>query len=219
MFLSLFKESLPSLLTGLAVTLKLAIFSIIIACVIGVIIGLLGISKNKILRGISTVYTYLIRGTPLIVQGLFLYFGLGALFAMRFDPIKAGILVLSLNAGAYLSEIFRGGILAVDNGQMEAARSLGLNYPKAMVLIVLPQAFKIMIPSILNQFIITVKDTSILSVIGIRELTQSGQIIIARNYKTFELYAMVALMYLILITVLSLISKLVEKKLSYGIKA
>ncbi|MBD7910706.1 MULTISPECIES: amino acid ABC transporter permease [Clostridium] len=215
-FLELLKDSMPSLLDGLLVTVKISVVSLIFAVIIGLVFGIFTISKSKILKAIASVYIFIIRGTPLIVQALFLYFGVGQLLGIRFDPELAGIIVLSLNAGAYMAEIFRGGIMAVDPGQMEAARSLGFNYFKSMRKIILPQAIKVMIPSIINQFIVTIKDTSILTVISIRELTQSGQIIIAQNFKPFQMYAIIAVMYFILITALTIVSKYIERKLSYG---
>ncbi|AJG99704.1 amino acid ABC transporter permease [Clostridium beijerinckii] len=214
----LLKDSLPSLLSGLSVTIEVAVISLILAVIFGIILGIFSISTSKILKCISTIYIYIVRGTPLMVQALFLYFGVGQAFGIRFDPIVAGVITLTVNATAYMAEIFRGGIQAVDNGQMEAARSLGLNYSKAMRKVILPQAVKIMIPSILNQFIVTLKDTSILTVISIRELTSSGQIIIARNFKALQMYAIVACMYFIVITVLTLISSYIERKISYGNK-
>lgn len=213
-FIELFQKSLPSLMSGLGMTIKMAIFALIIASIAGIIFGLMSISKSKILRGISIVYIYIVRGTPLMIQAMFVYLGLGQALNVRFDPVVAGIVILGFNSGAYLSEIFRGGIEAVDKGQMEAARSLGLSSTKAMIKVVLPQAIKIMIPSILNQFIIAIKDTSILSVIGIRELMQSGQIIVGTTFKAFEIYGIVAIMYLIVITILTLISKQVERRLA-----
>lgn len=212
--MELLKESLPSLISGLGMTIKIAVIALIIATVVGLIFGLMNISKSKILKGIATIYIYIVRGTPLMIQAVFIYFGVGQALGARFDPVVAGILVLGFNAGAYLSEIFRSGIEAVDKGQMEAARSLGLSNSKAMIKVVLPQAVKIMVPSILNQFIIAIKDTSILSVIGIRELMQSGQIIVGTTYKSFEIYGVVAVMYFILITILTLISKQVERRLA-----
>ena len=124
------------------------------------------------------------------------------------------ILVLCLNAGAYLSEIFRSGIAAVNKGQMEAARSLGLPYGVAMRKIILPQAIRIVIPSVLNQFIITLKDTSILSVIGCGELMRQGQLIVSRNYQSFQTYAIVAVMYYVVVIVLTKAFQLVERRLS-----
>ncbi|SCI11994.1 MULTISPECIES: amino acid ABC transporter permease [unclassified Romboutsia] len=212
--LELLKKSLPSLLSGLGVTVKIAFFAIIIACVIGLIFGILSISKYKIISGIAFIYTTIIRGTPLMIQAMFIFFGLGQFLGIRFNPVSAGIWILALNSGAYLSEIFRGGIQAVDIGQMEAARSLGMPTSMAMRKVILPQAIKIMIPSLMNQFIIAIKDTSILSVISIRELMQSGQIIVGTTYKAFEIYGIVAIMYLVLITLLMWASKLVERRLA-----
>jgi len=216
--LGLLKDSFPSLLSGLGVTIEIAVISLILAVVLGIILGIFSISSSKILKGIATVYIYIVRGTPLMIQALFLFFGVGQAFGIRFDPMVAAIITLTINASAYMAEIFRGGIQAIDNGQMEAARSLGLSYSKTMRKVILPQAVKIMIPSILNQFIVTLKDTSILSVISIRELTATGQIIIARNYKALQMYAIVACMYFILITVLTLVSSYIERKISYGNK-
>ena len=214
----LFKDSLPSLLSGLSVTIELAVISLILAVILGIILGIFSISTSKVLKGIATTYIYIIRGTPLMIQALFLYFGLGQALNIQFDPILAGIITLTANASAYMAEIFRGGIQAVDKGQMEAARCLGLGYSKAMVKVILPQAVKIMIPSMLNQFIVTLKDTSILTVISVRELTESGKIIIARNYMALQMYAIVACMYFIIITALTLVSSYIERRSSRGNK-
>ena len=214
----LLKDSFPSLLSGLGVTIEIAVISLILAVILGIVLGIFSISTSKILKSIATTYIYIVRGTPLMVQALFLYFGVGQALGIRFDPMVAGIITLTVNASAYMAEIFRGGIQAVDHGQMEAARSLGLSYSKAMRKVVLPQAVKIMIPSILNQFIVTLKDTSILTVISIRELTSAGQIIIARHFKSLEMYAIVACMYFIVITLLTLASRYIERRLGNGNK-
>lgn len=217
-FFDILIKNLPSFLSGLLVTVQIAFFALILASIIGLVFGLMSISKNKVLRLISTVYIFIVRGTPLMIQGMFVYFGVGQLLGLRFDAVTAGIVILAFNAGAYLSEIFRSGIEAVDKGQMEAARSLGLSQSKAMVKVVLPQAIKIMIPSIMNQFIIAIKDTSILTVIGIRELVQSGKIIVATNFKAFEVYGIVALFYLVIIGLLMIASNAVERGLAYDNK-
>ena len=214
----LLKSSFPSLLSGLWVTIEIAVISLILAVIFGIVLGIFSISTSKILKSIATIYIYIVRGTPLMVQALFLYFGVGQALGIRFDPMLAGIITLTVNATAYMAEIFRGGIQAVDHGQMEAARSLGLSYSKAMRKVVLPQAVKIMVPSILNQFIVTLKDTSILTVISIRELTSAGQIIIARNFKSLEMYAIVACMYFVVITLLTLASRYIERRLGNGNK-
>lgn len=209
--LELFKQSLPSILSGLKITLELSIISLLTASLLGLIFGLMMITKSKALKVIATIYIDLVRGTPLIVQAFFIYFGLPSAFNFKLSAFLAGIIALSLNSGAYMAEIFRAGILAVDKGQMEAARSLGLSYPKAMIKVILPQAIRKMIPAIINQFIIAIKDTSLLSVIGIRELTQSGEIIIASNYRAFEIWGMVAIFYLALIMLLSTFSRRIER--------
>jgi glutamine transport system permease protein len=210
----LLSASLPSLMQGISVTIKIAAISLIAATFIGLVVGIINIGHNKILKPIAVFYISLIRGTPIIVQAFFLYFGIPSIANIKIQAFTAGIIVMTLNAGAYMAEIFRGGIQAVDKGQMEAARSLGLPYNKAMIKVVLPQAVRKMIPAIINQFIISIKDTSILTVIGIRELTQSGEIIIAATYKAFTIWSVVAVMYFILITILSVISKKVERCLN-----
>lgn len=209
----LLKDSLPSLFSGLSVTLKITAISICLATTLGLLFGLMSISTSKILRLIATIYIDIIRGTPLIVQAFFIYFGLPSAFALKMSAITAGIVTIGANAGAYMSEIFRGGILAVDKGQFEASRSLGLSYRQAMQKVILPQAIRNMIPAIINQFIISLKDTSLLTVIGIRELTQSGEIIVASTYKAFQIWTIVGAFYLIIITIISYTSRYIERKL------
>lgn len=210
----LLKDTFPRLMDGLGWTLKLTVISLLIAIVLGLIFGLMKISKIKVLRGIASVYIDIIRGTPLIVQAFFIYFGIPAALGVRLEAETAAIISLSLNAGAYSAEIFRGGIQAVNKGQMEAARSLGLPYSRAMIKVILPQAFRITIPSLINQVIITLKDTSILSVIGVRELTQTGKIIIANNMRSFEMWAIIGVIYLIIVMLLSRLSLRLERRLS-----
>lgn len=176
---------------AIVITIELSIISLIAATIIGIIVGLVNTSKSKsvimkILKAIANLYIYIIRGTPMLVQILIIYFGLGQMLrptGFRWLNIggtfTAGTVALSLNAGAYMAEIVRGGIEAVDKGQIEAARSLGLTYGKTMKKIVLPQALRTMLPSIINQFIISIKDTSLLSVIGLTELTNVGKTIAA----------------------------------------
>ena len=217
-FFEILVDSMPSLFSGFLVTLEIAFFGLIIASVMGLVFCLMGISNCKILKVISNIYIFIVRGTPLMIQAMFVFFGLGQAFGLRFDPVMAGIGILAFNAGAYLSEVFRGGIEAIDKGQMEAARSLGLSHSQAMRKVIIPQAVKIMIPSMMNQFIIAIKDTSILTVIGVNELVQKGKIIVASNFKAFEVYGIIAIMYLILIGALMIASKSVERRLAYGNK-
>ena len=219
-FTKVFADATPLLIEGLKITTLISLISIGIGILIGLLMCLLGMSKNKILKGISAVYIWLIRGTPMIVQAFIVYFGFPQVISMmipgfRLSAFTAGIITLSLNAGAYLAEIFRGGINAVPKGQTEAARSLGMPASKTFIKVVLPQAIKIAIPSMVNQFIITIKDTSILSVIGLADLVNRAKIYVGSSYLFFETYCYVAVYYLVIISILMIISKHVEKKFSY----
>lgn len=212
-FLGLIKENSSELIKGLGRTLGLTLAAFVIASIVGVLLGLFSTSPNKGLNWIASLYVDLFRGIPLIVLAFFVYFSIPQLLDLRLSATIAGIITLSLNTAAYIAELVRGGILAVDKGQLEAARSLGLPYNLSMRKIILPQAVKIMIPSFINQFVITLKDTSILSVIGIVELTQTGKIIISRTFSSGNMWLVVALMYLIVITILTKLSNYLERKL------
>jgi glutamine transport system permease protein len=205
-------DALPMLLQGVLITIKIVVISLSIAFVIGLIAGLMSTSDNKFLRTASAIYVDLIRGTPLLVQVFFIYFGLPVFLDIRIPAEVAGIVAISLNAGAYISEVFRAGIKSISKGQMEAARSLGLNRFLAMRLVILPQAIRRMLPAFVNQFIISIKDTSLLSVIGIQELTQSGEIIISSNFRSFEIWGIVGIFYLVIIFILSRLSGLLERR-------
>ncbi len=213
-FVDLLSESMPLLLDGLALTLQLSAVSLIIAMVLGILASLMGMSKNPVLRAINRAYVAIIRGTPLLVQGFFIYFGITGMLNIRISAFMAGVIALSLNAGGYLSEIFRGGIQAVDPGQREAARSLGLSAHQTTWRIIIPQAIRICIPSVVNQWCITIKDTSIISVIGLAELTKVGQQIIARTYRSFEVWIIVGIMYFVIIYLLTILARVVERKVS-----
>ena len=213
-FAGLIKQNSSVLLKGLGQTLYLTMVGIIAATIFGIIFGFLGVLPNKFARGLSTTVIYIFRGLPLLVLALFIYNGIPSLTGSKIPAFIAGTVTLMLNEGAYTAAFVKGGIEAIDVGQMEAARSLGLPFGKAMRKVILPQGIKVMVPSFINQFIITLKDTSILSIIGILELTQTGKIIIARNLEGFRVWAIVALMYLIIITLLTWLSKYVEKKIN-----
>lgn len=215
-FIELIRENGVYLLTAMGKTLELTFLSLVFASLIGLFFGLLNVSKKKALHTIANVYIDCIRGVPLIVLAFFVYFGIPLATGIRLDALVAGIIALSLNAGAYMAEIVRAGIQSVDKGQMEAARSLGLTYGISMRKVILPQAIRTMIPSIINQFIITLKDTSILSVIGFPELVKAGQIVIARNFESFRMWVIIGVMYLVVITVLSKVARKLERRLSYG---
>lgn len=213
-FFTLLSDSLPVLMKGLALTVAAAGLSIAFALLLGVAFGFFKVSGNALLSGLATAYVAIFRGTPVLVQVFFFYFGIPAVTGITLTAFTAGVVTLSLNAGAYMTEIVRGGIQGVDRGQMEAARSLGLPYMKAMNKVVLPQAIKIMTPSFINQFIITLKDTSLLAVIGFAELTYMGQQIIARNFRSFEMWLIIGVIYFIVIGLLTIASNKVDKRVN-----
>ena len=212
------------LLEAMGQTLIMAFYSLIFASIIGLIFGMLSVLKSKVCNVMAQVFVDIIRGVPMIVLAFFVFFGVP--YALKnflhstftFTALQAGIICLSLNCGAYMSEIIRAGIQSVDVGQMEAARSLGIPYWKSMQMVVLPQAIRTMIPSIINQFIITLKDTSILSVIGFPELVNAAKNVIAINFKSFQVWLIVGVMYLIVITILSKVAKALERRMNRGRK-
>ncbi len=203
-------------------TLEMALWGLFFACILGLVFGMLSVLKNKACNIIAQIFVDVIRGVPMIVLAYFVYFGLPYCFntmlglRLNFTALQAGTICLALNCGAYMAEIIRAGIQSVDVGQMEAARSLGLTYWKSMRRVVLPQAIKTMIPSIINQFIITLKDTSILSVIGFPELVNTAKNVVAIEFKSFQVWIIVGIMYLIVITALSKLAKYVERRMNRG---
>lgn len=210
------------LLKALGQTLLLTLLSLCFAMVIGMIFGLMNVGHNRLFNFIGTLYVDAVRGVPLIVLAYFIYFGVPAgmkaigLTDFRLTALQAGTIALSMNCGAYMAEIIRAGIESVDRGQMEAARSLGLSYGAAMALVVVPQAIRTMIPSIINQFIITLKDTSILSVIGFPELTNTGKTIMGNTFKSLQTWAIIGIMYMVVIVTLSKVAKRIERRVNRG---
>ena len=215
--IGLLKNNYGQLLSGLGITVGLALLSFAIAIIIGVIFGMFAVSPIKSLRVIASVFVDVVRGIPLMIVAAFIFWGIPNLIESmtgQQSPINdfvAGTIALSLNSGAYIAEIVRGGIQAVPVGQMEASRSLGISYGTTMRKIILPQAGKIMLPNFINQFVITLKDTTIISAIGLVELFQAGKIIIARNYQSFRMYAILAIIYLVVITLLTRLARKLEK--------
>ncbi|WP_373816563.1 amino acid ABC transporter permease [Jeotgalibaca porci] len=214
LFFELLVDDFPSFMDAMWQTVQITLFSLFFGLILGIVFGLMKVSRNKFLQSLSNAYIWIIRGTPLLVQIYFVYFGIPMATGMKLTEWQAGIITMSLNAGAYIAEIVRGGIESIDPGQMEAARSLGLPYNKSMAKVVLPQALRTMLPSLINQFIITLKDTSLLSVIGVRELTMNGKIITANNMETIRMWSIVAIYYLIVISILTIIANKVEEKVS-----
>jgi glutamine transport system permease protein len=206
-------ESVPVLMVGVKLTILITFFGLLVGFFLGTLAGLGKTARSRILNKISGVYVESIRGTPLMVQVMFIYFGLPMAAGTRIPPLVAGVTAIALNSGAYIAEIVRGAIQSIDRGQTEAGRSIGLTRVQTLLYVVWPQAFKRMIPPLGNQFIISLKDTSLLVVIGVGELTRTGQEIIAVNFRAFEVWTTVALMYLVLTLTLSKLLAVTEKRL------
>ena len=212
------------LMKAMGQTLILALYGLFFACIVGLIAGLMSVVKNKVCNIIAHIFVFVIRGVPMIVLAFFVFFGvpyflntiIGVGKQVTLTALQAGTICLTLNCGAYMAEIIRAGIQSVDIGQMEAGRSLGLSYARTMRKIVMPQAIRTMIPSIINQFIITLKDTSILSVIGFPELVNSAKNVQANTFMSFQTWAIVGLVYLVVITLLSYAAKLAERRMNRG---
>lgn len=205
---SLILQSLPNLLTGVLVTLQLAIISVFFGLIGGSLIGIIRLSAIKPVQWLARTYIDFFRGTPLLVQIFMIYFGIPALLqelglTLSLNRLVAGVIALSLNSAAYIAEIVRAGIQSIEIGQTEAAKSLGLNSVQTMRHVIFPQAFRRMIPPLGNEFISLLKDTSLVAVIGFEELFRKGQLIVAENYRAFEIYAAVAVIYLCLTLVSS----------------
>lgn len=192
----LVQNSLPLLLMGAGITIKITALSVTVGIIIGLFMGVARIARFRIFRIIAAIYVDFFRGTPLLVQIFLVYFALPLLTGQRSDPYMAAISACGLNSGAYVAEIFRSGIQSIDKGQMEAGRSLGMTWVQTMRYIIIPQAFKRVIPQLGNEFIALLKDSSLVSVIGFEELTRRGQLIIAKTYASVEIWTCVAIIYL-----------------------
>ena len=215
----LISNNYKQLLGGLGTTISLTLISFAIAMVIGILFGMMSVAPSNVLRTIAAIFVDVVRGIPLMIVAAFIFWGIPNLIESitgHQSPINdfvAATIALSLNGGAYIAEIVRGGIEAVPSGQMEASRSLGISYGTTMRKVILPQAVKLMLPNFINQFVISLKDTTIVSAIGLVELFQTGKIIIARNYQSFRMYAILAVIYLIMITILTKFAKRLERKM------
>ncbi len=216
--LSIITDNLPLLLKGAGVTLEITALAVGLGLLIGMFVGVARLANNRLIRGLAAVYVDCIRGTPLLVQIFIVYFALPQLIGPRIDPFMAAVGACSINSGAYVAEIFRAGIQSIDKGQMEASRALGLSWFKAMRFVIMPQAFKRIIPPLGNEFIAMLKDSSLVSVIGFEELTRTGQLIISRTYASFEIWTAVAIIYLVMTIAISRLVALLEKRFNKGRK-
>lgn len=204
---------IPRLIDGMGITLKLAILSGLCGFVLGLIIAFIRISKNYFISVWARLYITIFRGTPLLLQILFIYFALPTLLNITLDSFWAGILALSLNAAAYLAEIFRAAIESISKGQYEASRALGLSHSQTMRLVIIPQTYRRIIPPVVNEFSALTKETSLVSVISLSELLYVTQRIGAKYLRPWEVYFWAALGYLIIVIILSTFANYLEKKL------
>lgn len=213
-FLGLVTSSMPALLVGLQNTLLITGISFAIAMALGLMFGFMKISSNIISRGIASTFIAVFRGTPVLVWAFFFYFGLPQLLGTPISIWVAGALTLSLNGAAYIAEIVRGSIQSVATGQMEAARSLALTHGQSMRKVILPQAFKMMTPSLINQLVIMLKDSSLLLAIGFGELLYQAQQIYAANFRTTEVLLIVAAIYFVAIWLLTMLANVVDRRVN-----
>jgi glutamine transport system permease protein len=213
---SLMWSSVPFLLQGALMTVKITAISVSFGILIGTFVGMARISKNKIIFGLASIYVDFIRGTPLLVQIFLVHMGLPQILGFPIPPFVSAISAMSINSGAYVAEIVRAGIQSIDKGQMEAARSLGMTYSQAMKHVILPQAFRRIIPPLGNEFIAMLKDSSLVSVIALEELVRKGQIVIGRTFRPFELWIDVAILFLVMTIAISRFINWTEKRLHVG---
>ena len=206
-------ESIPQLLKGAELTVYLTVGGLFFGFILGAIFGLMKLSPTWIIRKIAGFYIETIRGTPMLVQAMFLYFGLPMAFGFRLPAMGAGVIIIAVNSGAYIAEIVRGAVQSINTGQMEAGRSIGLNAMQTMRYIIWPQAFRRMLPPLGNQFIISLKDTSLLMIIGVGELLRTGDEIVAVNFRAFEVYLAVGLIYLSMTMSIAKVLKILEKRM------
>lgn len=211
--LQLWQDSLPDLLRGAKITIIITLFGSLLALVIGGIGGTLLAFRVPVARQIVRAYVEIIRGTPLIVQIFFLFFGLPVVTGSPLSATTAGLITIGVHHGAYFSELVRGAIQAVPLAQIESSRSLGMSWAQSLRFVVAPQALLQALPSLGNQLVICLKDTSLLAVIGVNEVTRQGQIVIANTFMAFEIWILVAVLYFLMTSLLSLVIRRAERSL------
>tara|TARA_Y100000590_G_scaffold420609_1_gene523482 strand:- start:6 stop:737 length:732 start_codon:yes stop_codon:yes gene_type:complete len=206
-------SNLAFLLSGLYITLTISILSIIFSLIIGFFISLLSLTQNRILNIFNRIYIEIFRSIPLLVLLLWVYYGLPVIFGISFGPFVAGVISLSLSDSAFEAEIFRAGLQSISKGQRDAAKSIGLNKYKEMRFIILPQALRIILPAIGNQFVYVLKMSSLVSILGLADLTRKANELVVSVYRPLEIYSFLVLEYLILIIIISYFVRKLEKKL------
>lgn len=208
---SIIPQYLGYLWTAAGITVKVTLLALFFGFILAVPLAFMKLSKSRVLRFITSFYTSVFRGVPLLVQLMIVYFGIPQLTGNNLTPLTASTIALSLNSAAYLSETLRGGIMAVDYGQREAALALGVSQPAVMIDIVMPQALKSVLPGLVNEMINLLKNTSLVSCISLVDLLRAAQLIISRSYRAFEPLIVVAVIYYILVEILDIVSKRLER--------
>lgn len=206
-------DFIPQLIAGSKVTIYITVLGLFGGIIVGFIAGLMRAYGGRILNSVAFVYIEIIRGTPIVVQVMFLYFALPVLANVRIDPMSAAILAIIVNAGAYIAEIVRGAFQSISRGLTEAGLAIGLPHWKVLLYIVGPIAFRRMIPPLGNQFIVSLKDTSLFIVIGVGELTRTGQEIMAANFRAVEIWTAIAVCYLIMTGAMTIGLRIIEKRM------
>lgn len=204
---------LPQLIAGAKITVQITVIGLLGGLILGTVAGLMRAYGGRVLNAVAFAYVELIRGTPIVVQVMFLYFAMPVLTGLRVDPMSAAVLAIIVNAGAYIAEIVRGAFLSISKGLSEAGLALGLPQWKVLVYILGPLAFRRLIPPLGNQFIVSLKDTSLFIVIGVGELTRTGQEIMAANFRAVEIWTAVAVIYLILTGTMTVALRVIEKRM------
>jgi len=210
---SVIAGALPALFKGAQLTVLITVFGLVGGTLLGVAFGLMRAYGGRMLSSLGWAYVGLVRGTPIVVQVMFIYFALPGLIGLRVDPMSAAIASIIINSGAYIAEIVRGAFLSVPRGLAEAGLAMGLPHWRVLAFVVGPVAFRRMTPALGNQFIVSLKDTSLFIVIGVGELTRQGQEIMATNFRAVEIWTAVAVIYLLLIGVLTLGLRVLEKRM------
>jgi His/Glu/Gln/Arg/opine family amino acid ABC transporter permease subunit len=204
------------LISGFAITIYISVISIILSMTLGLIVALPSLANNKFLTYLNIFYVEVIRAIPLLVLILWIYYGLPIMLGISFSPFVSGIIALTISDSAFQAEIFRAGINSIYKGQHEVAESLGMNFWKKMRLVILPQAIKTILPALANQFVYVLKMSSLVSIIGIADLTRKANELVVSTYRPLEIYTFLILEYLILILIVSYFVRKLENKLKYN---
>jgi len=207
--------NLKFLISGITITIYISVISIILAMIIGLVIALPSLSNNKFLSYFNIAYVEIVRAIPLLVLILWIYYGLPIMTGISFSPFVSGIIALTISESAFQAEIFRAGINSINKGQYEVANSLGMNFWKKMRLVILPQAIKVVLPALGNQFVYVLKMSSLVSIIGIADLTRKANELVVSTYRPLEIYTFLILEYLVLILIVSYFVRKLENRLKY----